>query len=193
MLAECLRHGTGTAVDVAQAVIWYRKAALMLDAKVILGDLFYFGHGVPRNLREALHWYKQAAVTHEDPLCHVQLRLLPAARSGHGARPSCRDTLAAAGRAARRGGRAIRARSGPFPGRGGKAEYSLGRQVVALQLVWVTPLHVLSSSVWKSEAGVDTAGAAASGSCRASCFSVSSSLAVRRASRDPGAAPAARR
>jgi TPR repeat protein len=67
MLAECLRHGTGTVVDVAQAVIWYRKAATILDAKVQLGDLFYFGQGVPRNLREALHWYEQAAVTHEDP------------------------------------------------------------------------------------------------------------------------------
>jgi TPR repeat protein len=67
MLAECLRHGTGTVIDVAQAVIWYRKSAAMLDAKVQLGDLFYFGQGVPPNLREALYWYEQAAVTHEDP------------------------------------------------------------------------------------------------------------------------------
>ena len=67
MLGECLRHGTGTAVDVAQAAVWYRKAAALLDAKVLLADLFYFGQGVPRNPREALHWYEQAAVVHEDP------------------------------------------------------------------------------------------------------------------------------
>jgi TPR repeat protein len=67
MLAECLRHGTGTAIDVPQAALWYGKAAALLDAKIALADLFYFGQGLPRNLREALHWYEQAAAVHEDP------------------------------------------------------------------------------------------------------------------------------
>jgi TPR repeat protein len=73
MLAECLRHGTGTAVDVPQAVAWYRKAAALLDAKILLADLFYFGQGMPRNLREALRWYEEAAVMHEDPYAMYSL------------------------------------------------------------------------------------------------------------------------
>jgi len=67
MLAECLRHGTGAAVDVPQAVGWYRKAATLLDAKLILGDIFHFGQGVPPNPVEAAHWYAQAANRHKDP------------------------------------------------------------------------------------------------------------------------------
>ena len=73
MLAECLRHGTGTVVDVPQAVVWYRKAAKLLDAKIVLGDLFYFGQGLPRNPCEALRWYEQAAVDHEDPYAMYSL------------------------------------------------------------------------------------------------------------------------
>ena len=66
MLAECLRHGTGVEADVAQSIGFYRQASSLLDAKLILADLYYFGQEVARNLGEAFHWYEQAAQRHGD-------------------------------------------------------------------------------------------------------------------------------
>jgi TPR repeat protein len=66
MLAECLRHGTGAAIDIPEAIAWYRKAAVLADAKVILGDLFYFAQGIEGNPAEAFHWYQEAALQHAD-------------------------------------------------------------------------------------------------------------------------------
>jgi TPR repeat protein len=66
MLAECLRHGVGGVPDLPQAVIWYRKAAALFDAKIALGDMYFFGWGVAKSEREALRWYEQAVAQHED-------------------------------------------------------------------------------------------------------------------------------
>ncbi len=66
MLGECLRHGTGTAVDHHQALRWYRQAAALVDAQLILGDMLYFGRGVPRDAAEAFSWYLCAATRHQD-------------------------------------------------------------------------------------------------------------------------------
>jgi hypothetical protein len=66
MLGECLRHGTGTAIDRIEALAWLRRAAALPDAKVILGDLYYFGQGVPRDAVEAFRWYQSAATEHQD-------------------------------------------------------------------------------------------------------------------------------
>ncbi len=66
MLAECLRHGVGGEPDLPQAMVWYRKAASLFDAKIALGDMYYFGWGVERNAREAVRWYEQAVAQHED-------------------------------------------------------------------------------------------------------------------------------
>lgn len=66
MLGECLRHGTGTAIDPAEALAWLRRAAALPDAKVIVGDLLYFGQGVPRDPAEAFRWYQRAAIEHRD-------------------------------------------------------------------------------------------------------------------------------
>ncbi|MEK7736974.1 MAG: tetratricopeptide repeat protein, partial [Pseudomonadota bacterium] len=38
----------------------------LFDAKLALGDMYYYGHGVARNYREALRWYEQAVEQHED-------------------------------------------------------------------------------------------------------------------------------
>ena len=45
MLAECYRHGHGLPRDEMQAMTWYLKAARLFDAKIALGDLYYFGYG----------------------------------------------------------------------------------------------------------------------------------------------------
>jgi hypothetical protein len=66
MLAECLRYGVGGQCDLGQAVRWYRKAAALFDAKVALGDMYFFGWGVDKNAREALRWYEQAVAQQED-------------------------------------------------------------------------------------------------------------------------------
>lgn len=75
MLAECYRHGYGLPRDDVQAMTWYRKAARLFEAKIALGDLYYFGHGAPgaakqperrQDHREALRWYEQAVEQHED-------------------------------------------------------------------------------------------------------------------------------
>ncbi len=66
MLGECLRHGTGTAIDPIEALAWLRRAVALPDAKVIVGDLLYFGQGVPRDPVEAFRWYQRAAVEHQD-------------------------------------------------------------------------------------------------------------------------------
>ncbi len=66
MLAECLRHGVGAAPDLSQAVVWYRKAAMLFDAKIALGDMYFFGWGVTKSEREAVRWYEQAVAQHED-------------------------------------------------------------------------------------------------------------------------------
>jgi hypothetical protein len=66
MLGHCHRYGWGTAADMAQAVLWYRQAITLFDAKVALGDLYYEGAGVEQNYREAWRWYEQALAQHED-------------------------------------------------------------------------------------------------------------------------------
>lgn len=66
MLAECLSHGTGTAIDLPQALTWYRRAAALVDAQLILGDMLYFGRGVPRDAAEGFTWYLRAAIQHQD-------------------------------------------------------------------------------------------------------------------------------
>ena len=66
MLAECLRHGIGGSMEPAQALTWYRRAATLFDAKLVLSDLYYLGEGVTRNYREAYRWLEQAVLQHED-------------------------------------------------------------------------------------------------------------------------------
>ena len=66
MLAECLRHGTGTAIDLPEALRWYRQAAPLVDAQLIIADLLYFGRGVEADLAEAFQWYLRAARQHQD-------------------------------------------------------------------------------------------------------------------------------
>lgn len=63
-LAECLQQGWCGEADEVQAINWYRKAAALPEAKVALGDAYYFGRGVIRNGREAMRWYEHAAIEH---------------------------------------------------------------------------------------------------------------------------------
>jgi TPR repeat protein len=81
----------GTEVDYAQALLWYRKAASLFDAKVALGDMYYFGQGVARNPREAFRWYEQAVVQHED--AYVMYSLGFCLLHGHGAKRDLRAAL----------------------------------------------------------------------------------------------------
>jgi len=49
--------------DYTEAVRWYREAADQGDTKaqVVLGNMYYYGHGVPQDYVEAVRWYRKAA------------------------------------------------------------------------------------------------------------------------------------
>ena len=55
--------GSGVAVDAAEAVRWYRKAADQGDppAQAAMGDLYARGSGVPQDYAIAADWYRKAA------------------------------------------------------------------------------------------------------------------------------------
>ncbi len=54
----------------AQAVVWYRRAATLFDAKLALGDMYCYGQGVPASFREALRWYREAVRQQDDAYAH---------------------------------------------------------------------------------------------------------------------------
>ena len=62
-LAGLYMSGLGVARDPAEAVLWYRRAALAGDpvAQLNLGDLYGRGQGVPRDPLEAYAWFSLAA------------------------------------------------------------------------------------------------------------------------------------
>lgn len=62
-LAQCYYHGWGVEKDYAQAVNWYRKAAMegFSGAQYNLGTCYYFGEGTPKDAKLAVHWFKKAA------------------------------------------------------------------------------------------------------------------------------------
>jgi TPR repeat protein len=66
MLGECYRYGIGVESDPVQAMVWYRKAARLFDAKLALADMYYFGQGIAQNQREAMRWFTHAVEQHED-------------------------------------------------------------------------------------------------------------------------------
>jgi TPR repeat protein len=62
-----------TAVDGPAAVYWLTKAEGFRDSKVTLGDMYYEGRGVAKDLKTAFEWYSRAA---EQGFCkHVSARL----------------------------------------------------------------------------------------------------------------------
>ena len=56
-------YGRGVPKDVAQAVVWYRKAAEQgeADAENDLGLMYLKGRGVPQDLAQANAWFRKAA------------------------------------------------------------------------------------------------------------------------------------
>ncbi|MEM9555364.1 MAG: caspase family protein [Acidobacteriota bacterium] len=67
-VGQIYEKGLGAAPDLAQAALWYRKAAEQGDAPsaVALGYLFEEGLGVERDEVAALNWYRKAAGLAED-------------------------------------------------------------------------------------------------------------------------------
>ena len=57
-------QGRGVPPDLAQAALWYRKAAEQGsdDAQLQLGFLYESGRGVPQDYTQAAFWYRKAAV-----------------------------------------------------------------------------------------------------------------------------------
>src|SRR5689334_10418785 len=49
--------------DYAEAIRWCRKAADLGDAtaQVVLGNMYYYGQGVPQDYAEAVRWFRKAA------------------------------------------------------------------------------------------------------------------------------------
>ena len=56
----------GAGIDLPEALRWYRQAAPLVDAQLIIADLLYFGRGVEADLAEAFQWYLRAARQHQD-------------------------------------------------------------------------------------------------------------------------------
>lgn len=63
ILAERYKHGWGVSrPDLTEALRYYRKAAAMgcFTAQHRIGDLYYYGRGVPQDFIESFRWYKMA-------------------------------------------------------------------------------------------------------------------------------------
>jgi len=62
-LGEMYFYGNGVTKDVAQAAMWYRKAAEQGDAsaETTIGALYQRGEGVTKDAKEAVKWYGKAA------------------------------------------------------------------------------------------------------------------------------------
>ena len=77
-LALLLEHGRGTAPDSQSARGWFMQAAVGgnadavdrllryaeegdLESQAQVGRMYYLGHGLPRDLREAFGWTRKAA------------------------------------------------------------------------------------------------------------------------------------
>lgn len=62
-LATMYRSGVGVRRDLAQAVVWYRKAAEQGNAKAEegLGAMYQYGAGIERDSAQAIAWYRKAA------------------------------------------------------------------------------------------------------------------------------------
>ena len=56
-------YRAGRPLDPVEAVKWFRKAAEQghADATNMLGNLYYWGDGVPKNYEESAKWYRKAA------------------------------------------------------------------------------------------------------------------------------------
>lgn len=54
----------GVQKDYGKAVFWSRKAAIQGDplAEFVMGEVYFYGNGVPKNDSTALYWYKLAVV-----------------------------------------------------------------------------------------------------------------------------------
>jgi TPR repeat protein len=63
---QCLRSGRGVERSPTDAVLWFSKAAALLDAKLALADMLHFGETGEIRHTEALHWYVLAAEQGED-------------------------------------------------------------------------------------------------------------------------------
>lgn len=65
-LGHAYKYGRGVAIDYAEAVKWYRRAAERDDAVAQiahfnLGDMYRLGKGVKQNYVEAYKWYDLAS------------------------------------------------------------------------------------------------------------------------------------
>ncbi|MFT4090885.1 MAG: hypothetical protein QM645_09140 [Asticcacaulis sp.] len=85
--------GQGTEVDIPEGIKWLKRAANLphknfrfnpgkpdsstseIDAALTLGSIYLSGYGVPRDTKEALHWYKKAASTGHAPSTVILARL----------------------------------------------------------------------------------------------------------------------
>ena len=63
MLGLCYADGKGVAIDKAESVKWYRKAAEQGDvmSQHILGECYDKGIGVKKDKKEAVQWWRKAA------------------------------------------------------------------------------------------------------------------------------------
>ena len=82
-LGDAYYRGEGVPKGAAQAVVWYRKAAVKGSpgGQNGLGNAYYYGQGVPRSAVQAIRWYRQAA---EQGFARAQINLGVAYYYGQG-------------------------------------------------------------------------------------------------------------
>ena len=75
--------GDGTAIDLPEAIIWYRQAVVRGHAMAMLavGQMYEAGKGVEQNDAEAARWYRRAA-KFESPQAQYNLARMLATGSG---------------------------------------------------------------------------------------------------------------
>lgn len=74
--AEMLRTGNGVATNLAEAVVWTRKAAEggHVEAQFRYGEMLRDGRGVSKNVIESVKWMRKAADSrHADAQCQMGL------------------------------------------------------------------------------------------------------------------------
>jgi TPR repeat protein len=73
-LARTYNYGWGVPKDLAQAAVWYRKAAERghAGAQSDLGVAYRYGEGVKKDVREAEHWF-QKAIAQGNPVAAYSL------------------------------------------------------------------------------------------------------------------------
>lgn len=76
LAGQCYLEGSGTDKDITNALKYLEQSAMQKYGNELLGDLYYEGVEVPRNLEKALSWYRSGNAKSYDGKSRFQLAYL---------------------------------------------------------------------------------------------------------------------